>query len=87
MYACELDVTMITMSHDILTANGMQDNITLLHSLSTKLSVPRDIPERFAHVKYCGLIPSLLYLYLHSQKSHSQTHPLEFLVPQCVSKL
>ena len=59
VYACELDVTMVNMSHDILTANGMRDNITLLHSLSTKLSVPRDLPERYKTLKRRSRIPRL----------------------------
>ena len=47
VYACEVNETMVTVSHDILAANGIQDDITLLHALSTTLSVPVDIPKRY----------------------------------------
>ena len=48
VYACELNEVMVSLSHDILAANGMQDDVTIIHALSTTLSVPQDIPERFA---------------------------------------
>ena len=46
VYACELSETMVTMSRDILAANGLQDDVTVIHALSSELCVPRDLPER-----------------------------------------
>lgn len=48
VYAVEVNRTMVAMSRDILAANGMSERVKLLHSLSTSLSVPRDIPQRSA---------------------------------------
>lgn len=48
VYACEVNETMAIMSRDILSTNGMGDDVTILHCLSTDLSVPSDIPERSA---------------------------------------
>lgn len=47
VYACEVNKTLAAMSHDILATNGMVDKVTVLHSLSSDLCVPRDIPERY----------------------------------------
>ena len=47
VYACELSGVMVKLSRDVFTANNMSDQVTLLHSLSTKLSVPKDIPKRY----------------------------------------
>lgn len=47
VYACEMNKKMVEISHDILKGNGVDNNVTVLHSLSTALSVPKDIPERY----------------------------------------
>lgn len=46
VYACEMSDTMVKVSCDALAANGLTNSVTLLHSLSTMLSVPKDIPNR-----------------------------------------
>lgn len=46
VYACEMNDTMVKLSCDTLAANGLGGCVTVLHSLSTMLSVPRNIPER-----------------------------------------
>lgn len=46
VFAIEVNSTMVAMARDILAANEMADKVHLLHSLSTSLSVPRNIPER-----------------------------------------
>lgn len=47
VYACELNATMVTMSHDILAANQMADKVKVIHKTSTEISVPADLPERY----------------------------------------
>lgn len=47
VYAVEVDDTMVGMSRDVLTANGMADKVKVLHSLSTSLSVPTHLPHRY----------------------------------------
>lgn len=47
VYACELSGVMAKLSQNVFAANGVLDHVKLIHSLSTKLSVPKDIPERF----------------------------------------
>ena len=54
MYACEMNATMVTMSHDILAANRMTDNVAMIHKMSTEMTIPRDLPER--------LIPLHVYI-------------------------
>lgn len=46
VYALEVNSTMVAMSRKILDSNGMSGKVNLIHSLSTSLSVPRDIPQR-----------------------------------------
>ena len=46
VYACEMDATMATMSHDIIAANGMADRISIINKMSGDLEIPQDIPER-----------------------------------------
>ena len=50
MYACELSGVMVKLSRDVFTAKNMSDKVTLLLSLSTKLSIPKDIPKRYKTV-------------------------------------
>lgn len=47
VYACELSDTMVRLSCEALAANGLADSVTVLHSLSTMLSIPKDIPNRY----------------------------------------
>ena len=47
VYACEMNDAMVKMSCDILAANGLADDVTVLHSISTMLSVPENIPSRY----------------------------------------
>ena len=55
VYACDMDVTMATMSRDIIAANGMADKISVINKLSTDLTIPDNIPERYEinHVFLC----------------------------------
>ena len=47
VYACELSDTMVRLSREALAVNGLADSVTVLHSLSTMLSIPKDIPNRY----------------------------------------
>ena len=46
VYACEMDITMAVMSHDIIAANGMADKISVINKISTDLVEPDDISDR-----------------------------------------
>ena len=46
VYACEMDTTMATMSRDIIAANGMTDEISVINKISTDLTIPQELPER-----------------------------------------
>ena len=45
-YACEMNDVMVRLSCEALAANGLAGSVTVLHSLSTMLSVPEDVPNR-----------------------------------------
>ena len=60
VYACEMNDAMVKMSCDILAANGLANGVTVLHSISTMLSVPRNIPNRYDSL---SLSLSLVCLY------------------------
>ena len=47
VYACELNTTMVTVSHDILASNGMADKVAIIHKTSTEATIPADLPERY----------------------------------------
>lgn len=47
VFACELNFTMVTMSHDILRANQMEERVKIIHKTSTEVTVPTDLPERY----------------------------------------
>ena len=49
VYACELNATMVAMSRDILSANGMMDSVTVIPKISTQAAVPTDLPERYSN--------------------------------------
>ena len=53
VYACEMNATMVTMSHDILAANRMADKVAVIHKMSTELSLPTDLPERLIPLQTC----------------------------------
>ena len=46
VYACEVNSAMVKTSHDVISANEMEDRIRVVHKMSTDSSVPEDIPER-----------------------------------------
>jgi predicted O-methyltransferase YrrM len=48
VYACEVSDAMVSLSREALAANGLADSVTVLHSLSTMLSIPKDIPNRYS---------------------------------------
>ena len=47
VYACEMSDTMVRLSCEALAANGLADSVTVLHTLSTMISIPKDIPNRY----------------------------------------
>ena len=51
MYACELNETFAAMSCDILSTNGMQNQVKVISSPSTGLSVPNNLPTRCSRLK------------------------------------
>lgn len=46
VYACEMNEAMVKMSCDVLAANGLASSVTVLHSISTMLSVPKTMPNK-----------------------------------------
>ena len=48
VYACEMNDAMVRLSCDALAVNGLAGSITVIHNLSTMLSVPNSIPNRSA---------------------------------------
>ena len=63
VYACDMDVTMATMSRDIIAANGMADKISVINKLSTDLTIPDNIPERYDEFVRFVLFVFMLILY------------------------
>ena len=49
VYAVEVDDTMVAMSRDILASNNMTEKVQLFHALSTSLSVPTHLPQRYSY--------------------------------------
>ena len=47
VYGVEVNKKMVDMSRDILRCNGMEEKVRLVHSLSSSLSAPADIPRRY----------------------------------------
>ena len=47
VYACEVSDAMVRLSYEALAANELADSVTVLHSLSTMLSIPKNIPNRY----------------------------------------
>lgn len=46
VYACELSKTMFELAREVVTANGMDGSIKILHMKSLEMEVPKDIPQR-----------------------------------------
>ena len=46
VYGCDMSKTMYEMSCDVVLTNQMAQKIQLMHSKSTDLQIPGDIPER-----------------------------------------
>lgn len=46
VYACELSKTMYELAQEVVTANGMDGGIKILHMKSLDMEVPKDIPQR-----------------------------------------
>lgn len=46
VYACELSKTMYELACEVVTANGMDGDIKILHKKSLEMEVPADIPHR-----------------------------------------
>ncbi|XP_074543525.1 protein arginine N-methyltransferase 9 [Halichoeres trimaculatus] len=50
VYACELSKTMYELACEVVTANGMDGDIKILHMKSLEMKVPKDIPHRVSLV-------------------------------------
>ncbi|KAG9337427.1 hypothetical protein JZ751_028718 [Albula glossodonta] len=50
VYACELSKTMYELACEVISANGMKDDITVVHMKSVEMEVPRDLPHRVSLV-------------------------------------
>lgn len=46
VYACELSKTMYELAREVVTANGMDGGIKILHMKSLEMEIPKDIPQR-----------------------------------------
>lgn len=65
VYACELSKTMYELACEVLTANGMDGSIKILHKKSLEMEVPKDIPHRCSlYQKYFTSTLLAQYLYL-----------------------
>ncbi|XP_040891977.1 protein arginine N-methyltransferase 9 isoform X1 [Toxotes jaculatrix] len=74
VYACELSKTMYELACEVVTANGMDGSIKLLHMKSLEMEVPKDIPHRVSLVVTEtvdaglfgeGIIESLIHAWHH----------------------
>ncbi|XP_008300998.1 protein arginine N-methyltransferase 9 [Stegastes partitus] len=74
VYACELSKTMYELACEVLTANGMDGSIKILHMKSLDMEVPKDIPHRVSLVVTEtvdaglfgeGIIESLIHAWHH----------------------
>lgn len=53
VYACELSKTMYELACEVVSANGMDGSIKILHMKSLEMEVPKDIPHRCTlYLKY-----------------------------------
>lgn len=48
VYACELSKTMYELACEVLAANGLEREVTLLHMKSTDIEIPKHIPARLS---------------------------------------
>ncbi|XP_034043406.1 protein arginine N-methyltransferase 9 isoform X2 [Thalassophryne amazonica] len=74
VYACELSKTMYDLACEVVTANGMDGSIKILHKKSMEMEVPKDIPHRVSLVVTEtvdaglfgeGIIESLIHAWQH----------------------
>ncbi|XP_071360277.1 protein arginine N-methyltransferase 9 isoform X2 [Trachinotus anak] len=74
VYACELSKTMYELACEVVTANGMDGSIKILHMKSLEMEVPKDIPHRVSLVVTEtvdaglfgeGIIESLIHAWHH----------------------
>ncbi|KAM3622654.1 uncharacterized protein V6R79_001699 [Siganus canaliculatus] len=74
VYACELSKTMYELACEVVTANGMDGSIKILHMKSLEMEVPRDIPHKVSLVVTEtvdaglfgeGIIESLIHAWHH----------------------
>uniref|UniRef100_A0A8C7CRD8 Protein arginine N-methyltransferase 9 n=1 Tax=Oncorhynchus kisutch TaxID=8019 RepID=A0A8C7CRD8_ONCKI len=74
VYACELSKTMYELACEVVTANGMNGRIKILHMKSLEMEVPKDIPKRVSLVVTEtvdaglfgeGIIESLIHAWNH----------------------
>ncbi|XP_040001779.1 protein arginine N-methyltransferase 9 [Xiphias gladius] len=74
VYACELSKTMYELACEVVTANGMDGSIRILHMKSLEMEVPKDIPHRVSLVVTEtvdaglfgeGIIESLIHAWHH----------------------
>uniref|UniRef100_A0A8C4HGT2 Protein arginine N-methyltransferase 9 n=1 Tax=Dicentrarchus labrax TaxID=13489 RepID=A0A8C4HGT2_DICLA len=74
VYACELSKTMYELACEVVTANGMDGCIKILHMKSLEMEVPKDIPHRVSLVVTEtvdaglfgeGIIESLIHAWRH----------------------
>lgn len=74
VYACELSKTMYELACEVVTANGMEGSIKILHMKSLEMEVPKDIPQRVSLVVTEtvdaglfgeGIIESLIHAWHH----------------------
>ncbi|XP_070845319.1 protein arginine N-methyltransferase 9 isoform X1 [Chaetodon trifascialis] len=74
VYACELSKTMYELACEVVTANGMDGSIRILHMKSLEMEVPKDIPRRVSLVVTEtvdaglfgeGIIESLIHAWNH----------------------
>ncbi|KAM9857277.1 protein arginine N-methyltransferase 9 [Aulostomus maculatus] len=74
VYACELSKTMYELACEVVTANGMDGRIKILHMKSLDMEVPKDIPHRVSLVVTEtvdaglfgeGIIESLIHAWHH----------------------
>nr|XP_040042611.1 protein arginine N-methyltransferase 9 [Gasterosteus aculeatus aculeatus] len=74
VYACELSKTMYELACEVLSANGMDGSIKILHKKSLEMELPKDIPHRVSLVVTEtvdaglfgeGIIESLIHAWHH----------------------
>ncbi|XP_068606850.1 protein arginine N-methyltransferase 9 [Brachionichthys hirsutus] len=74
VFACELSKTMFELACEVITANGMDGGIRVLHMKSLDMKVPKDIPHRVSLVVTEtvdaglfgeGIIESLIHAWHH----------------------